>query len=45
MKPPANEKHEAHQAMLQEHKERKELARVRHRTGWHRFKPIPIILV
>lgn len=38
------ESHDAHQQMLQEHKERKNLARERHKLGWHRFKPLPITL-
>lgn len=31
-------RHEKHQAMLQDHKERKALARERHKAGWHKFK-------
>lgn len=32
------ERHEKHQAMLQEHKERKAIAREKHKAGWHKFK-------
>lgn len=35
------ERHERHQAMLQEHKDRKALARERHRNDWHKFKLSP----
>ncbi len=45
MKESIQERHALHQDMLKEHKERKALAKERHRNGWHRFKPIPIILV
>ena len=42
-------RHDEHQAMLQEHKERKEIARERHhpKVGrpWHRIKVIPTQLV
>lgn len=36
------DRHEAHQAMIEEHKQRKALARERHRKHWHKFKAIPI---
>ena len=39
------ERHANHQAMLEEHKQRKATARERHRNHWHKFKPIPTILV
>lgn len=43
------ERHEEHQQMLQNHRERKELARERHhpKTGkpWHKIKTPPITLI
>lgn len=35
------DRHEKHQAMLQDHKERKALAREKHKAGWHKFKFAP----
>jgi len=37
------ERHERHQAMLEEHKRLKVEARERHRKGWHKYKVIPIL--
>jgi hypothetical protein len=39
------ERHERHQAMLQDHKDRKALARERHLAGWHKFRLCPNTLV
>jgi len=38
-------RHERHQDMLEKHRQIKALARERHRNHWHKFKPIPIILI
>jgi|LakMenEpi02Jun12_1017388.scaffolds.fasta_scaffold15230_1 hypothetical protein len=35
------DRHEKHQAMLQDHKERKALAQEKHKAGWHKFKFAP----
>jgi hypothetical protein len=40
-----NFRYSLHQAMLDNHRERKALARERHRNRWHKFKIIPIILI
>ena len=37
-------RHAAHQAMLEEHRRWKHDRRERHRQGWHRIKPCPILL-
>jgi hypothetical protein len=39
------DRHERHQAMLQDHKDRKALARERHLKGWHKFRLCPNTLV
>ena len=39
------ERHERHQAMLQDHKDRKALARERHLKGWHKFRLCPNTLI
>lgn len=40
-----NARHDQHQEMLEKHRQIKALARERHRNHWHKFKPIPIILI
>jgi len=37
--------HEAHQQMLEEHKQRKALRRERHILKWHKFKILPTTLI
>jgi hypothetical protein len=39
------DRHEKHQAMLEEHKEKKALAREKHKAGWHKFKITPNTLI
>jgi len=39
------ERHKAHQQMLEQHKEEKAERRERHRKGWHKRKTLPITLV
>lgn len=38
-------RHKAHQAMLDEHAERKYQRRERHRRGWHKRNHPPITLI
>lgn len=38
-------RHKAHQAMLEDHRERKHQARERHKAHWHRINLPPIVLI
>ena len=37
-------RHQRHQAMLERHHHEKITRRERHKAGWHRIKPCPILL-
>jgi hypothetical protein len=37
-------RHQRHQRMLEDHHEAKHERRRRHKAGWHRIKPCPILL-
>jgi hypothetical protein len=39
------ERHKAHQQMLEDHREARHLRRERHRRRWHKFKILPIALI